>query len=177
HPTYVITALAPSETGAAVLRKKYPSIRTVLGDLDAITLLETESENADVVIHTKDCDHVAAAKALVAGMSRRPQGGLLLHTSGVAIIADEPNEGDCLNPRVWDDVADEKESFPDTHWHRPADKVMILESPEKVRTAVICPPTVFGRGRGVKKTGMGAEALHSGFKKAGAFQIGSGAPR
>ncbi|PWW77366.1 NAD(P)-binding protein [Tuber magnatum] len=177
YPTYVITALARTETAAAALSKKYPTIRIAMGDLDSITVLETESEKADVVIHTADADHPASAKALIAGVSRRPQGGLLLHTSGLTIIMDKPN-GDYLNPRVWDDIADVNEltSLPDTHWHRPVDKI-ILEAPENVRTAIICPPRVIGLGKGIKNTGRGTAALKESFKKAGPFQINSGAPK
>ncbi|CUS13636.1 unnamed protein product [Tuber aestivum] len=177
HPTYVITALARAETSAAVLRKKYPTIRIAMGDLDSITVLETESEKADVVIHTADADHAASAKALIAGVSKRPQGGLMLHTSGLTIIMDKPN-GDHLSPRVWDDIADVDEltSLPDTHWHRPVDKI-ILEAPENVRTAIICPPRVMGLSKGIKKSGRGTAALRDGFKKAGPFQINSGAPK
>lgn len=56
----------------------------------------------------------------------------------------------------WDGVT-ELTSLPDSAHHRPVDKVVLAASssvpvPEKVKTAIVCPPLIWGRGRGPGNT-------------------------
>lgn len=59
-----------------------------------------------------------------------------------------------MNEKVWDDIKDLEElsSFPDTALHRPIEKVVLhslkaaLATPPSVRTAIISPGQIGGRG-------------------------------
>ena len=38
--------------------------------------------------------------------------------------------------------------LPDTAWHRDVDKIVLSASSEALKTAIVCPPTIYGPGRG-----------------------------
>ena len=57
------------------------------GTLDSTELLTTEASNADIVLHCADCDHVAAANAIVAGLARSGRKTYLIHTSGTGVLS------------------------------------------------------------------------------------------
>ena len=138
----------------------FPRARLVYGDLDDTPLLRAEAAAADVVCHFADCDHEAAAVALVAGLvAREREGpGFLVHTSGTGILTVE----DVLAGRCgaeWSTVYDDWEgigtvtSLPDAAWHRKVDKIVLGAAAEgNVKTAIVCPPTIYGVGRGPDKT-------------------------
>ncbi|KAL2073862.1 hypothetical protein VTL71DRAFT_11188 [Oculimacula yallundae] len=152
-----ITCLARSRSRGAALSAAYPKLKVVYGDLEDAGLIEEESSKADIVLHFASSDHVGAASAIKRGLERG-NGGYWIHTSGTDIL---------LNPKVlgggrddgkelkvyndWDNVA-ELLKFPDVHSHRPCDKVVLSTSSEKIKTAIICPPTIWGKGRGSGST-------------------------
>lgn len=50
HPEYEYTALVRTNQKADVVKKAYPSTRTVIGDLDNSDLLKEEASKADIVL-------------------------------------------------------------------------------------------------------------------------------
>jgi hypothetical protein len=156
HPEYEITALVRNAEKAAGLTKKYPKVKIVSGDLDSASLIEGESSKADIVLHFADCDHVASAEAIVKGLSssERSTPSYLIHTSGAAILPDITRQdefGKAATDKIYDDVEDIEEitSLPETgHLHRNVDKIVIGGNSPTVRTAIVCPPTIYGRGTG-----------------------------
>ncbi|KAK6417826.1 hypothetical protein LTR95_017280, partial [Oleoguttula sp. CCFEE 5521] len=67
HPEYEYSALVRSEDKARLVKKAYPSTRTVIGGLDDSELLQEEASKADIVLHAADAsDHEGAAKAIAA---------------------------------------------------------------------------------------------------------------
>ena len=50
HPEYRFTALVRSTAAGKELLDRYPLLRPVMGDLENAKLIETESENANIVI-------------------------------------------------------------------------------------------------------------------------------
>lgn len=158
HPEYQITCLVRNSSKGALVAKAYPKIRLVYGDLDSSELIREESTNADIVCHFANCDHESSATAIVEGLSARRAGGpgFLIHTSGTGILEVEDlmrgtygTEADT----VYDDWfgIDKVTRLPDQAWHRNVDKI-VLGAAEKsggnVRTAIVCPPTIYGVGRG-----------------------------
>jgi hypothetical protein len=146
-----------SDKGAKVAAQ-YSKVKLVYGDLDSTELITAESASADIVVHTADCDHVASAEAIVAGLSQKPEGkkGWLVHTSGTGILcwADyERKSYGVKNEKVYDDWDGIKEvtSLPDYAVHRNVDKIVLAASekhPGKIDTAIVCPPCIYGPGRG-----------------------------
>ena len=108
-----------------------------------------------------DCasaDHEGAAKALTKGLAAHSENrpGYLIHTSGTGILTFADYErktfGEAAN-KVYDDWDGVKEvtSLPDFAFHRNIDKIVLeagTTNPNNIKTAIVCPPTIYGTGRG-----------------------------
>lgn len=104
-------------------------------------------------------DHEGAARAIAAGLAEghspaRP--GYWLHTGGTGILTYRDSEAGRLgehDDKEFDDYdgVGELTSLPDSAFHRNVDKVVLeaaAAAPEVVKTAIVCPPTIYGTGRG-----------------------------
>jgi uncharacterized protein YbjT (DUF2867 family) len=89
----VFAALEASESHSisALVRSQHKAdwltahgVRPVLGDLNNPELIEKEASEADIFINTADSDHIASAKATLAGLKKRYERtgkkSLYLHT-------------------------------------------------------------------------------------------------
>lgn len=193
-----------SEKGSQVA-SQYSNVRLVYGTLDSHDLLEEQAKKADIVLSRllphmykvsgadelwlPDCanaDHEGAVKAILRGLSSHsaPQPGYLVHTSGTGTLcwADLEREtfGEAANKTYddWDGVQ-ELTSLPDKAPHRNVDKVILAEGTENadvLRTAIVCPPCIYGKGRGpgnqrsIQMPDL-AKCILQGKK---GFQVGSG---
>ncbi|PSN72706.1 NAD(P)-binding protein [Corynespora cassiicola Philippines] len=160
HPDYEYAALVRTEQKAETVKKAFPNIRIVIGDLDDSKVLEEEAAKADIVIHTADAsDHEGAAKAIAKGLisgHSKEKPGFWLHTGGTGILCWEDMRHDRLGEHTdkeyhdWDAVQD-LTNLPDDAFHRNVDKI-VLEAGTKhsdvIKTAILCPPTIYGTGRG-----------------------------
>ncbi|CAG8123680.1 unnamed protein product [Penicillium olsonii] len=162
HPNWELSALVRSQEKATQVTAKYPQIRTVLGDLNSSDLIEKEVQNADIVFHFADCDHVAAAHAIAKGAQHHtPERPLwLIHTSGTGILTVEDQRAETYGierPKRyndWDGVS-ELVNLPADAFHRNVDEIIIgagQQNPASVKTAIVCPPTIYGPGRGPGNT-------------------------
>ncbi|EPS34760.1 hypothetical protein PDE_09724 [Penicillium oxalicum 114-2] len=162
HPDWEITALVRTQEKADLVSSKYPNIRIIQGDLDSVELIEDQAKNAHIVFNCANCDHVASAEAIARGARHHTadQPLWLIHTSGTGILTIEDKRAGTMGierPKKYDDWEGISEmiNFPDDGIHRDVDKIVInmgRESPASVRTAIICPPTISGPGRGPVKT-------------------------
>lgn len=97
-----------------------------------------------------------AAKALTNGLAARTEPGYLIHTSGTGILLFADLERRIFgeaSPKIYDDWEgiDEVTSLPDSAPHRNVDKIVLAagtEKASKIKTAIVCPPTIYGQGRG-----------------------------
>lgn len=93
----------------------------------------------------------AIAKGLAARVAETP--GFYIHTSGNALLfvadIDRKTYGEASAKifNDWEGIA-EVTSLPDHAPHRKNDKNVINANGPKVKTAVVCPPTIYGPGRG-----------------------------
>lgn len=83
----------------------------------------------------------------------------MIHLGGTAIVADwqDPTYLGKLNPKAWSDVEDIEAitSLPDRALHRNVDKIVqeaAVTNGDKLKTAIICPPDIYGPGRGPGRT-------------------------
>lgn len=156
YPEWQIRSLTRNETKSNRLQQTYPQVTPIAGDLESSDIIEKEASEADVVLHFASCDHVGAAKAIARGMARRKaeKPGYWIHTSGALIMATES-----LNKRAygvqleqkyddWEGVH-ELVSLPDSAPHRQVDKIVLAAASNCVKTAIVCPPTVYGPTRGI----------------------------
>ncbi|PVI07128.1 NAD(P)-binding protein [Periconia macrospinosa] len=163
HPDWEYAALVRTEQKAEAVKKAFPKLRIVIGNLDDASVLEKEAAAADVVIHTADAsDHEAAARAIAKGLAQHTKDhpGFWLHTGGAGILAwedmrDMDNRLGTASDRKYNDwtAVHELTSLPSDAFHRNVDEV-VLEAGRNggqgggIRTAIVCPPTIFGGGRG-----------------------------
>lgn len=134
----------------------YPRIKLVYGDLDDLELLEEESAKADIILNWADSDHPKSTEAIVHGAEkhRADKPVFLIHTSGTGILTWKTVEtktfGD-LQEKIYDDWdgIDEVTSLPDGAAHRNVDKIILAAGNNPaVKTAIVCPPSIYGVGRG-----------------------------
>ncbi|KAJ3530363.1 hypothetical protein NM208_g9357 [Fusarium decemcellulare] len=118
HPEYEITALVRSKEKGDVVTSQYPSIRLVYGDLDDSALLADQVSKADITCHWAN----------------------YLRDDTYGIKRD----------RVFDDWEglEEVTSPPEDAPHREVDLAILEGAKKGENTAIVCPPTIYGPGRG-----------------------------
>ena len=108
-----------------------------------------------------DCasaDDEVALKALIRGLASRSEEspGYLIQTSGTGLLCygdlEHKSFGEA-STKVYDDWdgIGEVTSMPDSAPHRQADKIVLaaaLDHPSRIKTAIVCPPCIYGKGRG-----------------------------
>jgi nucleoside-diphosphate-sugar epimerase len=182
HPEYEITALIRDPKKGIALTTKYPSVKIVAGTLDSGDIIKEESSKADIVLHFADCDHVPSAKSIVAGLSERTAPSYLIHTSGSAILVDITRTdefGKFAAEKIYDDIKDVGEitSLPLTgHLHRDVDIVILGANSSTLKTAIVCPPTIYGRGSGSgnNRSNQVPGLTQQTLKRGEAFQVAEG---
>ncbi|KAF2731996.1 NAD(P)-binding protein [Polyplosphaeria fusca] len=157
HPEYHVSALLRKVPEA--FSSTYPNVQVVSGDYDSWDVLEKAASEADVVVHNGDSDHEPSLRALIAGLLRRPTPGHLIHLSGTGIVSDfqSPDYLGKKNPKVWSDVSSLSEiaSLPANALHRNTEVILnqtVAEHGDKIKIAIMCPPDIYGKGRGLVKT-------------------------
>ncbi|KAK5137823.1 hypothetical protein LTR08_006591 [Meristemomyces frigidus] len=186
HPEYEITALVRNSDKGAVVAKDYVRVKLVYGNLDDVKLLEEEAKKADVVCHFADADHEASVKALLKGLAAhdasRP--GFFIHTSGTGILLFEDLATGTFgeaSDSIWDDLegVSKVTSIPDGAPHRHTDKVVLqagTENSDRVKTAIVCPPTIYGQGRGPgsKRSHQVPELVRAILERGYGLKVGAG---
>ncbi|KAL2210611.1 nucleoside-diphosphate-sugar epimerase [Sarocladium strictum] len=161
HPDSEFSLLVRSEDKAKKVQEQYPNARIVLGGLDDSKAIREEAAWADIVVHTADSsDHAQSARDIAQGLvdghsPERP--GVWLHLGGTGILTyfdsevkktfGEPDD------KVFDDLdgVDELVNLPAEAFHRDVDEIVLkagTDHADRVKTAIICPPTIYGQGRG-----------------------------
>lgn len=118
------------------------------GDLDSSDLIKEESGKADIVCNWANADHEGAASAIIAGKPK-----YYIHTSGTGILLwqdiSEKTWGEAREKEYndWDGIG-EVTSLPDDAPHRSVDKIVLAGADQGIKTAIVCPPTIYGPGRG-----------------------------
>jgi nucleoside-diphosphate-sugar epimerase len=127
-------------------------------------------------------DHAGAARAIGAGLQSthsESNPGYWIHISGTGILCwyDQDNKRygeEPLPEQSYDDLegVDKVTSLPDTAFHRDVDKIVLEEAaknPDAVKVAIVCPPTIYGTGRGPSNQrsrqipGLAETTLEKGF--------------
>ncbi|KAL8769376.1 MAG: hypothetical protein Q9209_004603 [Squamulea sp. 1 TL-2023] len=130
-----------------------------------------------------DADHVGAAEALTKGLaahtSERP--GYIIHTSGTGILLFADMERQTFgeaSSKIYNDWEDVSEviSLPDFAPHRNVDKIILASNSSSVKTAIVCPPTIYGRGRGPgnQRSHQLPELSRCTLQKGHGIQVGAG---
>ncbi|KAM0491391.1 hypothetical protein ACHAP8_010658 [Fusarium lateritium] len=162
QPSWKYTILVRSEEKGKDVQRQYPDVKLAIGSLDDSDVIKKAASEADIVIHTADSsDHARAARAIGAGLQSTHSASnpsYWIHISGTGILCwyDQDNKryGEAPLPdQSYDDLegVDKVTSLPDTAFHRDVDKIVLEEAaktPDAVKVAIVCPPTIYGTGRG-----------------------------
>ncbi|HEY0282089.1 MAG TPA: NAD-dependent epimerase/dehydratase family protein [Rhizomicrobium sp.] len=142
---HAVAGLVRSEE--KVLSLKARGIDTVIGTLDDADILAQAAEAADAVIHTANADHPGSVVTLVTALER--SGKLLIHTTGSSIVADHADgEYAAQAPLAEDDYF---EPVPNRRSRVDMNRYVRQAAIEKgIRSVVICPTMIYGRGRGLQ---------------------------
>jgi nucleoside-diphosphate-sugar epimerase len=106
-------------------------------------------------------DNEAAAKAIAAGLASghsRANPGFWLHTGGAGILCWETMRDDArlgeASERVYNDwsAVQDLTGLPSDAFHKNVDDLVLSAGSDSVKTAILCPPTIYGRGRGPSNT-------------------------
>ncbi|OJJ02221.1 hypothetical protein ASPVEDRAFT_52957 [Aspergillus versicolor CBS 583.65] len=158
HPDWQLSALIRNKDKEIQVKSQYPNVRVVNGDLDSTDVIENEVKEVDIVLHFANCDHVASATAIAKGAQQhRPERPVwIIHTSGTSVLSIEDQRAcsygidRAQEYNDWDGVR-ELVNLPADAVHRNVDEIILAASKcnqASVKTAIVCPPTIYGPGRG-----------------------------
>ncbi|KAL2433515.1 Oxidase ucsJ [Exophiala dermatitidis] len=141
---------------AKKVQEAYPDhVRVVIGDLDNVDTIEAEAQKSDVVLQLANTKHLAAARAIVKGLTEKPRKTqpYYVQMSGASLfVIPEIKEGKYGEPssEVWDDLQGTAKIL-DTIRANPSrevDNFIISQNPSAVRTALVAGPLIYGKGEG-----------------------------
>jgi hypothetical protein len=176
---YSISYLVRGPENAKLVSEAYPSIRTVQGDLDDALLIEQEAHDSDIVVNLAATNHISSATSISKGLTdpKREKPAYWIQMSGATLLAGKEIADGRFgfeNSDTYDDVKDAKKisSIIENSPKRAVDNLVIVQDEEKVKTALIVGPLIYGIGRGPGNT-RSIQApeiarvtlkLHEGFK-------------
>ncbi|KAJ9607137.1 hypothetical protein H2200_008209 [Cladophialophora chaetospira] len=139
----------------SIIKKAYPDVRIVEGDLDSIDIIRKEAKDADVVFHLASTNHLPSATAILEGISDKSRStpGYWIQISGGTLVAgDEIAAGRYgeAPEKSYNDLTDTEEirAVVKKNAGRAVDNLVIAQSPEKAHVALIAGPIIHGEGRG-----------------------------
>ena len=166
-----VSGLARAQETAAALAML--GMTPVRGTLDDAEVLARAARDADVTINAANAGHRAAVEAMLTALAG--SGKTFLHTDGSSIV------GTRARGALVETVFDEDTPFTPTPQRAPrvAIDAMVRRAAEHgVRSVVIAPSLIYGRGRGVNPHSIQVPWLIKVAKKFGvARHIGSGENR
>lgn len=124
-----------------------------------------------------------AAEALTSGLAAHaPESpGYIIHTSGTGILVFADMERQIFgesSSKIFDDWegVGEVTSIPDFAPHRNVDKIILAASSANVKPAIVCPPTIYGPGRGPgnQRSIQVPELSRCTLQKGHGIQVGAG---
>lgn len=126
---------------------KERGIEAVQGTLDDAEVLAQAADEADAVIHAASADHPGSVVTLVSALER--SGKTLICTTGSGIVADLADGEYAGSVAYTDDAYFEPVAFrrPRVAMNRFVRQAAIDKG---IRSIVICPPMIYGTGRGLQ---------------------------
>ncbi|KAK2026332.1 NAD dependent epimerase/dehydratase [Colletotrichum zoysiae] len=157
-----ITALVRKQEQADLLKQK--GVKAIVFDgLDDSDFLRKTAGEYDYVIHTPTGFHTSSAVALIEGLAQRKmQTGKdvhFIHTSGTSNLAERVGKKETGEVHEWSDLEnvfefEEEKEKEEAYGQRTTD-IAVVNTGEKtgVKTYIMMPPTIYGRGTGLFNQG------------------------
>lgn len=138
---------------------------------------------ASCCLDCANADNENAVNALTKGLAARAteKPGFYIHTSGNALLfvadIDRKTYGE-TSTKIYNDWEgiEEVTSLPEHAPHRKNEKIVINADSTKVKTAIVCPPTIYGPGRGPgnRRSHQIPELARSTLEEKKGLQVGNG---
>jgi nucleoside-diphosphate-sugar epimerase len=144
---HTVIGLARSDEAAAVLKKR--GIEPLAGDLNHYTPFVAAAKRADAVINAANSDNPFVVHALLDGL--KGSGKTLIQTSGSSVV------GAYDNGEASEDIFTEDTPFtpqPEKAMRVAIDRQVLGAAKDNVRSVVIRPTLIYGRGVGVAATSI-----------------------
>jgi nucleoside-diphosphate-sugar epimerase len=157
---HAVIGLARSADAAVALKDR--GIEPLAGDLNAYTPLVNVAKRVDAVINTANADNPFVVHALLAGLAGSDKA--LIQTSGSSVV------GNYDNGEPSEQVFDEDTPFtpqPEKAMRVAIDRQVLDAANNGVRSVVIRPTLIYGRGIGVAATSIQVPKLIDVARKAG----------
>jgi nucleoside-diphosphate-sugar epimerase len=140
-----VVGLIRSKEKAHLLKDR--GIESVLGTLDDPEIITNAAHEADAVIHAASADHPGAVVTLIAALER--SGKTLICTTGSGIVADSADGEHASSVAFTEDTYFEPVQFrrPRVVMNRFVREAAIDKG---IRSVVICPSMIYGKGRGLQ---------------------------
>ncbi|KAG4437897.1 hypothetical protein IFR05_006616 [Cadophora sp. M221] len=182
---YVLSALVRKAYQASILTDTGVN-PLIFKDLDDFDLIREAAKDHDIVIAAASARHFDCARACLLGLGDRVKSTgketHYVHISGTSMLGDWPVSGERVDTKVYSDVGDDifsiEKNFSDSH--SPVRQVdqLVVETGEKegVKTYIVPPPLIFGRGTGSFTLGVGQVHMITqlSLKKKQSVMLGSG---
>jgi nucleoside-diphosphate-sugar epimerase len=136
-----ITGLARTQDTAAKLRAH--GIEAVRGDLSSHGVVRNAARSADAVINCANADDPFVVAALIEGLAG--SGKAFVHTSGSSVVGDKA--AGKFSPQVHHEDTP-FEPLPEKIQRYAVQRAVLAASQREVRSVVLCPCLIYGRGRG-----------------------------
>jgi len=140
-----VVGLVRSVESIALLKDR--GIESVLGNLDDQQVIAKAAQETDAVIHAASADHAGAVVALIGALER--SGKTLICTTGSGIVADSAAGEYATSVALTEDSYFEPVPFrrPRVAMNRLVREAAIDKG---IRSIVICPSMIYGKGRGLQ---------------------------
>ncbi|KAF4975598.1 hypothetical protein F66182_17547, partial [Fusarium sp. NRRL 66182] len=159
HPEFSFSVLVRDASKNDAIKAAFPSVRIVNGALDDFELLKKEAADADIVTRPMLPTMSSPRKQSPRDSPKAtppPNTGYWLHTGGTGILTFRDSDRKVFgeyDDKIYDDWdgVDELTHLPDHAFHRNVDQIVLeagTKNGDRVKTALLCPPTIYGPGRG-----------------------------
>ncbi|KAL4876685.1 NAD dependent epimerase/dehydratase family protein [Aspergillus karnatakaensis] len=183
HPSVKIAALVRDAAKGSIIKKAYPSVDIIDGDLDNTDVIEQQSQNADVVFNLAATNHPASANAIQRGLSSpsRKNPGYWIQMSGATMVAGEEIKAGRFgfaSDKKYNDVddLDAVKNIIRANPGRVVDNLILAQDPKTIRTALIAGPCIHGVGSGPvnKRSIQAPEIARNTLGRKKGFRLGKG---
>ena len=136
-----VTGLARTKDAAAKLRAH--GIEALRGDLASHGLVRNAARGADAVINCANAEDPFVVAAIVEGLAG--SGKAFLHTSGSSVVGDKA--AGKFSPKIYHEDTP-LEPLPEKIQRVAVQRAVLAAAAQGVRSVVLCPCLIYGRGRG-----------------------------
>ncbi|KAK5992071.1 Oxidase ucsJ [Cladobotryum mycophilum] len=154
-----ITALVRDIQKAETISKRFPQVRTVIGDLDNSDILEQEASQASIVLHLAATGHLKSVQSIHQGLLKRDAAdpAYWIQVSGAsALVTEELASPTYVAGSASSKVFDDVEGLSDLQSHiraypaRAVDNYLLdtVSESANIKSALVFPPIIYGEGEG-----------------------------